>query len=148
MLSAFFWVWAFYWSVVDLLGATPLQNEFFLPQKPSAVPISSAKGGGVWRPSHSMREGWLVWSSAGKCSCCGVMGAVVLSRRHCFAPVPPDLWLLCCGSDLPRSLSLGKRCEIGVLFVMYFPHFGQLWVSALTTCCTKKLLCWDRSAVR
>lgn len=40
MLSIHFWVWAFYWSVVDLLGATPLQNEFFLPPRSHQLSIT------------------------------------------------------------------------------------------------------------
>lgn len=74
-----------------------------------------------------------------------------MSRRHGYAPVFPDLWLLqsFCSLFYDGSCILGEKCDIDILYVAeisadtYFLPFDKLWASSLTTIhCTEKLFWW------
>ena len=136
---AWVWVWVILRGMVDLARATPLSKNDFFPQKFPTVCNSSVSK--FMNPSHDMWESWLVWSCAGLLQ---VTIAVVspwsvvspaVSRRHGFAPVLLDLWIL--QSLCPYSMMVLEPGHVHVCVCVYI----CVCICACVCMCTYVCVC-------
>lgn len=105
--------WSIYWS------HTLKESWLFLLQKPYPVHSSTA-GIGLMNPFLSVLECWLTRSCAVNYRCCEFeFSSPVMSRRHDFALILPDLWLLqsLCFLLCSGPWALERECYVDVSFV-------------------------------
>lgn len=141
VLFIYFWMWD-HPVEHDIRNYILKENWLSLHQKPSTVHSSFIREKATEHPDHPCwNVGWL-----GHVSCRQQQGLVALeasgplmSRRCCFAPVPPSLWLLPTSySSSTGVLKLWRGgCDVDVSFVAegYSRFFSALWPVELRAIC-------------